>query len=130
MNDDKKRAMMAAHMCDEAARRFRLGDWVNAEMCASTASEIALSARIGRVDYVATLQALGCSPDQIDAAVVAILTGCHPASSLPGRVAKMRDSANRERRHHETSGDGRRADKAQSNADTCNAVLDLLGVKP
>lgn len=83
-----QRAIAAAHLCDLAAKSFRTGDVYCVGLL--RAYDV-LMEDDPEHRYV---YALGCygvhSPDDIDAAVAAIVRGEHPPGSLPGRALVMR----------------------------------------
>lgn len=104
----------AAHLCDLAGIAFRNGDIVSGRALSRYAIDV-INEPEGRAFYMQALRIAGLAPEDIDAAVAAVLEGKHPADSLMGRVAQMRIIARRD--------DTKAGDYA---CDAFDAVLDLL----
>lgn len=125
----EQRAMMAAHLCDIAAKMLRSGDY--GECRTSAAPSILTSAKwllepdTNPSHYADGLASAGLSPVDIDTAVAAIARGEHPADSLPGQVKRRIDAIVK------AATDGTRSDADMTAAAGASAfsdqVLDLLG---
>lgn len=129
MSDDKQRAMMAAHLCDELGRKARQGwrfDWT-ADV-ARRIVDVSNRRYPASVAYHGGLMTLGLTPEQIEAAVASIDRGEWPANSLAGNIEQMR--ANAERGAESTEFGTHAHICYRVTEDMACTVLDLLGVKP
>lgn len=124
-------SIMAAHLCDLSGIAFRNGDTVRARKIVNAMVSVAdwtpppdgHSGIQAAYYYRAGLVTARLAPEDIDASVAACMRGEHPADSLMGRVAKMRDDATRyENTAAVTARDWHDNGKAACSA----AVLDIL----
>jgi hypothetical protein len=86
-------ANAAAHLCDIVSARHRSGDMSKATWEALAIASEQVKEAHGARWYRNALTMLGLAPEAIDAAVAAILAGCHPATSLPGQVIRLEEEA-------------------------------------
>ena len=134
MSDDKRRAMMAADLCERMARAIRDGSMRGDDRTSLSISKhvtdiLMLVPVYAEATYRSGVALLGTTPADIDAAVASIQRGEWPADSLAGRLLKMRaDAAN--------NVDGLPSDASAARsafagtAVALDAALALLGVKP
>jgi hypothetical protein len=121
-----QRAMMAAHLCDLAAKALRSGRRSHLAPSLMFVAGDVLHVVDPVQDYREALRDSGVSPADIDAAVAAIARGEHPADSLPGQLMRYHGKAKREaesvpgsfREHH-----------CEGEVKALGHVLDLLGYK-
>lgn len=124
----EQRAMMIAHLCDEASKVVRSGCTLRREVLVRADDVTCALGCDVEEDYRTGLRFAGLGPEQIDAAVSSIERGEWPADSFVGRVEKMRADAARGAASVMCDMESHVRHCAKQEA--LGNVLALLGVKP
>lgn len=118
--------MMSADLYERAAIMVRNGEADDVADVAEMAERV-INFNDPEGDYRLGLEAVGLSPEAIDAAVAAISRGEHPADSLPARLLTWHEEGSSEARagayHQDAYDEGR----GLGRADVAALALDLLG---